>query len=45
MLSTFMFVTAQQILLGDQIKENEMGWTHGPYGNNRNAYWVFGRKI
>jgi len=38
-----MFGTAQQ--LGDEINEDEMGWTHGPYGNNRNAYWVFGREI
>lgn len=38
MLSSFVFGTAQQIVLGGEIKEDEMGWTHGPYGNNRNAY-------
>jgi hypothetical protein len=37
-----MFGTAQEILLGDQIKEHEMGWTHGPNGNNRNVYRAFG---
>ena len=43
MLNSFICFTAQQ--LGDQIKEDEMGWTHGRYGNNRNSYWVFGREI
>ena len=39
---SFMLSTPQQIILGDQIKKNEMGWKCNTYGREERCIQVLG---
>jgi hypothetical protein len=39
-LKSFVTCKRHEILLGDQIKEDEMGWTCSTYGRDKNEYKI-----